>query len=379
MFVGGSFPKPSAGGSVNYVQRLLNGFVDIPFFVLTANADKEGNKKFDESYHGKVVRSRHFMSVVEKPKGSRFKIVYNQIFAILLTIRYIIKYKPALVYSLEFSSVWIGVLLGRLFVNYKIGLFTYAEEIQQSMPNIRHRWLLKKGLEKASIIITVCDYTMELLNSISPVKDKTIKIIPSVEKSNIENLSVDKKPEQLKILTVARLEERKGHIDVIRTLSKLKNEYPNIVYDIVGSGPFEERIREQIKDAGASDYVNMLGRVSDEELYSAYESADVFVMPHKQLQNGDTVGCPTVFLEAGLHKLPVVGGVAGGVSDAIKNGETGYICHPGTDELYDSLRKLLGDKEMRMIMGQKGYEYAIQFSSEIQSAKFLEATKKVLF
>lgn len=378
MFVGGSFPMPSAGGSVNYVYRLLKEFKGLPYFVLTADEAKEDNRKFDELFPEKIIRSRYFMSVVEKPQGSRLHIFCNQIRSILITLYYIIKYKPQLVYSLEFSSLWIALLIGKLFVSYKIGLFTYAEEIQQSVRNRRHRWLIKKGLERASIIITVCDYTMSMLDSISPVRHKTVKIIPSVDKSKSSHSIVTKNSNTLKILTVARLEERKGHIDVIKALKLLKQEFSTIDYDIVGGGPYEMDIREQIKASEATDYVHLRGRISDEALYSAYEEADIFVMPHKQLKNGDTEGCPTVFLEAGLHKLPVIGGEAGGVRDAIIDGETGYICHQDSNDLYENLKKLLKDKDLRASMGEKGYEYAIQFSSDIQSRKFLEATKNAL-
>lgn len=378
MFVGGSFPMPSAGGSVNYVYRLLKEFKGVPFFVLTADEDKEKNRVFDVSFHGKVIRSRHFMSVVEKPKGSRIHIIINQIICIYLTIFYIIKYKPSIVYSLEFSSLWISLLLGRLFVKYKIGLFTYAEEIELAKRSKKHKWLLKRGLEKSDIIVSVCDYTIEMLDDIVPIRHKTTKIIPSVDVDNNGIQSVSKKSDVLKLLTVARLEERKGHIDVIRALKKLKVEYPTVEYDIIGSGPYEKTIREQIIESGISDFVRMRGRVSDEELNNAYDEADIFVMPHRQLKNGDTEGCPTVFLEAGLHKLPVVGGEAGGVSDAIKDGATGFICHVGTNELYERLRILIKDKELRKTMGEKGYEYAIQFSSNIQSFKFLKATQNVL-
>lgn len=121
---------------------------------------------------------------------------------------------------------------------------------------------------------------------------------------------------------------------------------------------------------GLEEYVDMKGRVSDQKLLEEYKAADIFVMPHKQLANGDTEGCPTVFLEAGLYSIPVVGGEAGGVSDAILDGKTGYICHVGTNELYEYLEKLISSSQLRESLGLAGRQYASQFSIQSQSKKF---------
>ena len=161
-------------------------------------------------------------------------------------------------------------------------------------------------------------------------------------------------------------------------LYRLINKYQKKHFNIVEKGSFESTIRSKIEELSLMQFVELKGRVSDEELEKEYQDADIFVMPHKELKDGDTEGCPTVFLEAGLHYLPVIGGEAGGVSDAIKNGVTGYICHKNTDELYDFLEKLINNKSLRMDMGVKGYQYASQFSTQAQSRKLKEIVSAFL-
>ncbi len=379
LFAGGSFPMPEAGGSVNYVYRLLKEFDRMSYIVYTSSFGKDDNVKFDQEFNHRVIRSKYCRHVLEPFKGGKAKKFYYYIISILEIVFYIIKYKPKLVYFTEISFSVYAYTIARLFCKFKFGLFTYAEEIQQIRNDFGYRWLIPKVLRDADMILTVCDYTHNMLNDIVNVDDKIFKIIPSIPyEGNSKLRSKKETTDQITLLTVSRLSERKGHKDVINALSRLHQEYPNIKYTIVGKGEYEDEIVKCIKKCHAESYVELKGKVSDEDLNKAYDDADIFVMHHKLLSNGDTEGCPTVFLEASWYRLPVVGGEAGGVSDAIKDGETGFICHINTDELYQNIRRLVADSELRLRMGNNAFEYASNFTATKQSRKFLEITKKLI-
>lgn len=370
MIVGGSFPMPMAGGSINYVYRLLKGIDDLPYFVFTGDTEKKANELFDCNFGHKVIRSPYMGNVLETHYGSILKQQILNLITVIQIVYYIIKFRPKVICCTEISLLTTSLFIAKILHKYKLVLFTYAEEIQVNKKRFVHGRVIKKAIKVADIIITVCDFTRNLLNSISWADDKIIKIIPSVKVVKPVCFEKKENDEKLIILTVARLSERKGHIDVLYAIDSLRNEFRNIEYRIVGSGSYENKIKEKIRELNLEKYVKIVGGVTDDELELEYLRADIFVLHHKQLADGDTEGCPTVFLEAGLHHLPVVGGEAGGVSDAIKDKETGFICHIGTTELYDSLKRLISDKELRTIMGEKGYNYARSFTQEHQSAIF---------
>lgn len=379
LFIGGSFPMPKAGGSINYVSHMLMGIDDFSYVVLTADLEHEKNQEYDKQFGHRVIRSHLIAHVLDQNPGGWLKRNLILLLSILQAAWIIVRLRPRVIYYTEYTFLTISFYLARPFVNSKLGLFTYAEEIQIVLKKSLHLYLLKKVLKDSCSLITVCEYTQNMLcHIVDGIKDKIAIIIPPVEVPEHKPDKMKSNDGQIRLLTVARLEERKGHIDVLEVIHKLYPKYPNIHYSIVGKGNYEKEIRDKISELSLDAYVEMRGRVSDEELEKEYNEADIFVMPHKQLKNGDTEGCPTVFLEAGLHCLPVIGGEAGGVSDAIKDGETGYICHIGTDELYVYFEKLITDVRLRKEMGNSGYQYASHFSTQNQGKIFRGTVMKLL-
>src|SRR5208337_3360240 len=87
----------------------------------------------------------------------------------------------------------------------------------------------------------------------------------------------------------------------------------------------------------------------------AYNCADIFVLP--SVQEGQGI----VLLEAQASALPVVAFNIGGVTEAVRNGETGLLAERGsTDGLADALLKLLGDAALRRKMGDNGRKFVME-------------------
>jgi len=157
------------------------------------------------------------------------------------------------------------------------------------------------------------------------------------------------------LLTVGRLVERKGHADVLRELPALAREFPGLAYLIVGEGPAEERLRLTARQAGVEGSVIFAGRVGRDELVDCYAACDIFVMPNREMPDGDTEGACIVLLEAAACGRPVIAGVAGGTADSVLDGETGFLVDPERPgEFSRRLRSLLGDRELRRRMGDAG-------------------------
>lgn len=380
LFVGGSFPMPKAGGSINYVSHLLTGIDDMSYAVLTADLEHDNNLEYDANFGHRIIRSRFLAHVLDQNPGGFVKRNLILLLSIFEAAWKILAIRPRCVFYTDFSLLCFSFLLARPFFKFKMGIFTYSEEISQvrTLHLQPHFFLLRYILKHSDGVVAVCHYTKnQLCDFVNGIEDKISIIIPPVDIP--KNVVKDKNcSDVVRLLTVARLEERKGHCDVLDALKRLLSNYPSIKYVIIGAGHYQKIIEQRVKELGLESVVEMKGRVSDAELEYAYNNSDIFVMPHKLLKDGDTEGCPTVFLEAGLHFLPVIGGEAGGVSDAILDGETGYICHEGTDELYTYLDRLIGDELLRGKMGEVGNKYASLFSTKEQGEKFKTFVVKLL-
>ncbi len=157
------------------------------------------------------------------------------------------------------------------------------------------------------------------------------------------------------LLTVGRLVRRKGHSQVIVALPQIVSEVGPVKYVIVGTGPEEHRLRHLARERKVENCVQFLGEVDDRELPALYQTADLFVMPSRDLYGQPIEGLGLVYLEANLCGLPVVAGDTGGTSDAVVDGETGVLVNPEDPAVIASaIVRLLGDRDLTAQLGAAG-------------------------
>ncbi|MCX7018776.1 MAG: glycosyltransferase family 4 protein [Candidatus Sumerlaeota bacterium] len=173
------------------------------------------------------------------------------------------------------------------------------------------------------------------------------------------------------VLTVARLTPRKGIDVTMKAVAMLRDEFPGLAYLIVGDGPDEARLRALAAELGITEMTIFAGPTH----YPApfYHACEVFVMPNRQLDDGEREGYGIVFPEAGLAGKPVIGGRSGGATDAIADGETGLLADPKNPAtVAAAMRTLLSDTELAKRLGMAGRERAMRLSSPQAAQERLE-------
>ncbi|GAG85898.1 unnamed protein product, partial [marine sediment metagenome] len=90
-------------------------------------------------------------------------------------------------------------------------------------------------------------------------------------------------------------------------------------------------------------------------------------------------GLPNVLLEAMSMATPVVSSRLAGVSEIVKNGETGFMVEPGNkDELTEAIKKLCSDNTVLKQMGENGRRMMEEkFDKKVQFEKFLQYFYKI--
>jgi phosphatidylinositol alpha-1,6-mannosyltransferase len=168
---------------------------------------------------------------------------------------------------------------------------------------------------------------------------------------------------EIRILSVGRLWPRKGHEQVLRALVPLKECLPRLRYWIAGTGGKEPELRQLCTELGLDEIVRFLGYVPEEELPGLYRQCDLFVLANRRLSSDDMEGFGIVFLEAAASGLPVVGGITGGVPDAVNDGVNGLLVDTeNIDALAEALGRLAQDEELRLRMGRESRRWAEGFS-----------------
>lgn len=155
------------------------------------------------------------------------------------------------------------------------------------------------------------------------------------------------------LLTLARLEPRKGIDMVIRAIPGLVAAHPGLSLLVAGDGPDRARLASLAAQAGMGHRVRFLGRVDPGMKAALFRSADLFAMPTRR-EGASVEGFGIVYLEAAWHGLPALAGREGGAADAVADGETGILCDGADPQaVQDSLAALLADRAALRAMGAR--------------------------
>ena len=137
------------------------------------------------------------------------------------------------------------------------------------------------------------------------------------------------------LLSIGRLTTRKGLREFVeRALPNIVKHHPNAVLLIVGEAPKNslgagiqtvESIQAQAQESGVSEHIKFLGVITDQQLLATvYEASDLHIFPVRHIPS-DPEGFGMVAIEAAAHGLPTVAFAAGGVVDAVRQKESGYL------------------------------------------------------
>ncbi len=130
---------------------------------------------------------------------------------------------------------------------------------------------------------------------------------------------------QHEILFVGRFVEKKGLRHLIAALPQVLEGVPDAFLTIVGFGPEEAALRQQVHTLGLQAKVHFLGAVAQTRLPALYRRAALFVAPFVQAESGDQEGLPVALMEAVACGCPVVAGDVAGIEDLLGRMKP-YIC-----------------------------------------------------
>src|SRR6266700_3972132 len=157
------------------------------------------------------------------------------------------------------------------------------------------------------------------------------------------------------LLTVARLEPHKGVDTVIKALPAILEQAPTVRYAVAGAGPAREPLEKLARKTGVADRVRFLGQVGERDLPALYKVASVYVGASRRAERIGVEGFGIALVEAAACGLPVVAGNSGGIPDAVREGETGFLVPPEDPAaLGEAVTRLLADAALARRVGAAG-------------------------
>lgn len=296
------------------------------------------------------------------------------------TIRHLAAYQSAIrsdpeahVHAMD-TYAWKNMsLLNRLgSVPYTLTL--HGSEIHSTARSLRYR-LMGTGILFKGVQRIACNsrHTLDQLEQTFAgglPEERTIAypgLNPGLEDSVADVVpDIDTASCQLNILTVARIEPRKGHLLALDAISKLPGDLKaRVRWHVVGE-PIDSACTERLRAAAAAAPFDTVfhGAVTAAKLSALFKRSDVFLLPGAP-HPSKVEGFGMVFIEAGRHGLPSISTAIGGIPEAVADNRSGLVSAPGDAEaLAANLTRLLTDKTLRSRLGDGAREHARSFTWE---------------
>jgi glycosyltransferase involved in cell wall biosynthesis len=324
--------------------------------------------------HKNITVERHFSIPILTYKD--FKLVTPNGIALLRKVK---QFDPDVIHIGTYSTLGVmGSLIAKRYRKPLIGTFnTLASEFTTYMSvkrvlkldklfgSTRHN---RKASNKKLSKRIVWNLLMKLYNKCdivivpSPSIKKELKKHGLKKPMNIISYGVNTKEftpkkeysgKTPKLLHVGRISHEKNIDVIIKSLSRVKETFPNIKLSLVGDGPAMHSLRSLIRKLRLKDNVKFYGKIPHKKLGKIYRDHDIFLTASTM----ETFGL--VVMEAMACGLPVIGVNKYAIPDLVLHGKNGFISKPFDDkEIAGYIEKLVKNKKLRERLGKNSLKIA---------------------
>lgn len=260
--------------------------------------------------------------------------------------------KPDLVITYTIKpNIYMGMLCKNRSIPYVINITGLGTAFQSHGVMLKvFVEMYKLACKKAQTVIFENCENMQIFKDYGIVKEQQC-LLNNGAGVNLEEYPYTAYPndEQIRFLFVGRVMQEKGIDELFEAARRIKKEYDNVYFDIVG--PYEDDykdVTEQLVNDGVIEYHGF-----QEDVKPFIEKAHCFVLPswHEGMANTN--------LECGAMGRPIITSNIHGCLEAIEDGKTGFLAKPkNADDLYDKMKKFIDlpyDKKIEM--GQASHNH----------------------
>lgn len=352
VIVVGTFPALSETFVLDQIVGLINAGHDISIFAFTPPPEKKTHEAVQKyrlhercRYWGPVRRSRLSLiwAAIRGLLARRSLEANRNLLGTLNFIRYGFE---ALTFRLFFAALAIdkcvseadlllchhgpnGLLMAKLkaagLIAGKIVTVFHGSDLTSFLIR-RGQNTYQELFRQGALFLPISDRLKETLRTIGAPMEKIHVHHMGIDCSHFEFVprgSNSARP--ARIISVARLVEKKGIEYALLAFARVHAALPNIEYEIIGDGPLAKKLAALISENGLSDCVRMNGWMDRDEVMTRLRNSDILLAPSVTGVNGDQEGIPVAIMEAMAIGLPVISTQHGGIPEIITNNISGYL------------------------------------------------------
>jgi phosphatidylinositol alpha-1,6-mannosyltransferase len=265
-----------------------------------------------------------------------------------------------------YPARWVRQRLGTPY-----GILVYGTDLlllqRRMAKSAVKRQTAKALISSASVVVAISQWTRDLCQTVLeelglgggklnlrtvPLGTDPMRFRPDIDQTSVRaRYGLDGRRW---LLSVARLTPHKGIDTGFRVLARLRELHPDLGYAVVGSGDYLSTLEALAQKLGVSDRVRFLTSVPDSDLPAVYNSAEIY-LGLSRLTDLAAEGFGISLVEAAASGLPVIAGQSGGIPEAVRDGETGFLVDAEQpEEVGRALNSLLEDRSRAQRLGAAG-------------------------
>lgn len=247
---------------------------------------------------------------------------------------------------------------------HRVAAFCHSGDVLRPLFSAPTRYLYLQALKLIDLFIANSSLTAEKLMEQGCRSERIVVIHPPVDVKRF-NPNIDGSVLRESwtnngtcgpvLLTVSRLDELgKGIDSVLRALPRLRREFPDMRYVIVGDGPSRPKYEAMVRELHCGTSVVFAGSVADDLLPKCYAACDVFILATRPVPEiGFYEGFGIVYREAMACGKPVIVSSEAGACEIIVAGENGIVVDPtSVDDISEACLQLFRQPGAAAAMGK---------------------------
>ena len=332
----------------------------------------QGNEVYISLPDGELVRSLEkmgckFVNTAVDRRGINPKTDAKLMFFYKKLIR---KLHPDLVITYTIKpNIYGGLMCRMLRVPYAVNITGLGTAFQsESAIKKLVTFLYKIALKKAKVVFFENIGNKQTFLDLNILKEKQTCVLNGAG-VNLAEYPFCEYPsgEEIRFLFIGRVMKEKGVDELFEVAKKIKKEYSNVFFDIVG--PMEDNYKERIDKLVKNGIIEYHGYQEDVKPF--IQKCQCFVLPsyHEGMAN--------TLLEAGAMGRPLMTSRIHGCMEAVEDGKNGYLVKAkDTEELLEQIQKFLSiDYEKKKEMGEVSRKI---IEKRFDKKKVVEKTMKLL-
>ena len=325
------YALPKGQNSVRQLQKRLEGKYDLQLMRKTYHDAKVKGQKDPENRSRHCVYAAIWILAQLNPMNSKEYHIHAQF----------LDYPAEIAYYIH------------LFSGIEYSISCHAKDIYTSPKEDHIRFLAS-----AVALKTCTEFNAAYLKEETKMPEKIHKIYHGIDSVFFSRETVKKK---IRLVSVARLVEKKGYFVMLKALDMLDKRYPNFQMTIIGHGKLDAEIREQIRFLHLEGKVIIIPFATREVVRDYLLNSDIFVNASIITKSGDRDGIPNSIAEAMSMELPVVASDISGIGEIVKHLDTGYIAQSrDAASLYNGIVYFIENPSERELVGKRARQFILE-------------------